>query len=618
MGKIQLLNEQVSSRIAAGEVVERPASIVKELVENAIDAMATAISVRIVDGGVREIRVADNGDGIAPEDMPLSIVKHATSKIYSLADLEHIHTMGFRGEALSSIAAVSMLTIKSRTRQSETGTELFARGGKIEYIRQAGLPEGTTVTVENLFYNTPARLKFLKRYGTEAAVISDILVRLVLARPDISFRYSIADKTVLHSPGNGNLDDAIYTVYGFSLKDALLELSYQWNDLKISGYVGAPGFKYKTQKQGSIFINGRYIRDALIQKTILQAYGERLLKGDFPFYVLKIEMPPQDFDVNVHPNKLAVHFRDENELSYAVMNAIGEALHRNTVSPVLEVGEGVGNVPPTPPRPEEDAVGPLQKMDADELNEAVDDVLRRAAQTSPHVYFMREPTPFETVEKEIKQEEIARQMAFSSPDEKEKQAPAKLLTQVSDYRVIGVAFFGYIIVETGEALYFIDQHAAHERKIYDALIRNAAINRVSQRLLVPVKMSVSAGETLLIRENMDIMKEMGFMVANLSDFSCDVLAVPQILGEVDVRTVFQDIVAALERGDVSPKLRRDKIAKGACKRAVKAGNKMSDADIRELVHTIITSGSIPHCPHGRPVAISVTRKQLEIGFRRRV
>lgn len=700
MGKIQILNETVASRIAAGEVVERPASIVKELLENSIDAHATAIAISIEEGGVREIRVSDNGEGIAPEDMPLTVVKHATSKIFTLEDLEHIHSMGFRGEALASIAAVSMLTIKSRTKNAAFGSELYARGGRVESLRQAGLPDGTTVLVENLFYNTPARLKFLKKPGAEAALISDMVARLILANPQISFRYTAGGKVVYHSPGNGKLEDAIYSVYGFSMKNALIPVDFRLNQTYLRGYIGAPFQAYKTQKHGTLLVNGRYVKNSLVQRSVMRAYGERLLKNNYPFYVLQLTLPAEEVDVNVHPNKLAVHFRDENEVEYVLISALEQALRSTYRPPALELppqkevppaAEKAENPPPpkpwaapslpereeseseeteltpqqrgantrryaaeqevaarhaeeeaermpplfAPPQPEAEAVQRTDSVLDPALSERIDEILQyaqdAALQTAQPLSLHESggtlpieaaldrspPVAEETAAQAFGQSLSQVENRRASIASKAEQAPDIFRGRV-DFRIVGVAFETYLIIEYASTLYLIDQHAAHERKIYDELMAGISKRLVTQHLLTPLRMEITPAEAQLLEENRSLLSDMGFCLARIDLHSCTVTAYPQILGDTDIRQTFQDMLGNLDRGEGSQQVRREKIAKGACKRAIKGGMRMSEADIRELVETSLMQGKIPHCPHGRPVAITLTRTQLEEGFKRRV
>ena len=615
MGKIQLLDATVSARIAAGEVVERPSSIVKELAENAIDANASAITIAVQEGGIREIRVTDNGDGIAPEDMPLAIVKHATSKIYTMDDLEHIYSMGFRGEALSSIAAVSMLTIKSRPKGNEKGTECYVRGGKVEYIKDAGVPEGTSVLVENLFYNTPARLKFLRKQNAETAAITDIVQRLTLAKPEISFRYRAGDKAIFHSPGNASLEDAIYSVYGFTWRGHLLRVNFTYNNIKVTGYIGSPNQTVKTTKYGSIYINGRYVKNAGLHNAILQAYGERLLKGAYPFYVLHFDMPAEDVDVNVHPNKLEVHFRDNNELEYVILTATIEALGQERYAPAIPLtaperatyisaGEEIADT-------QISDIKEAAMLNDSEIAQAIDTVFEIAANPNTKASFFRQPPDFEVWKDDLEN-------LLEKEEEIKKTEQPNMFSKITACTVLGVAFSAYIIVEANDDIYFIDQHAAHERKLYDQLITHTKNKVIQQKLLVPVQVPTTAAEQLLLENNIDAIEDLGFALSNFTNTGVTITAVPQVLGNIDISATFQDIIAALEneRGNIA--VRKDKVAKGACKRAIKAGHKMSLPDIEELVSTIIASGTIPHCPHGRPIAIGITKAQLETSFRRRV
>lgn len=667
MGKIQLLTETVASRIAAGEVVERPASIVKELLENAIDAHATAIAVSIAEGGVREIRVSDNGEGIVAEDMPLTIVKHATSKIFTLEDLEHINSMGFRGEALASIAAVSMLTIKSRPAGSAYGNELYARGGKVEYIRKAGLADGTTVIVENLFYNMPARLKFLKKPGAETALISDMIARLILANPQISFRYTASDKVIYHSPGNGSLVDAIYSVYGFEMKQALIPVDFRFNQIYLQGFIGTPSNVFKTQKHGTLLVNGRYIKNMFVQRTIQRAYGERLLKNNYPFYVLNLMLPTEDVDVNVHPNKLAVHFRDENELEYVLVNAVEQALYTAQKPPVLSLQntqpeKGKINKVFSIAAMEESTVK-LQNLDKEksalselkpkqeeqqskklaeplfsnkikevalkpttispEDSQQIDEILRIASE----VDLKKQPLSMHEAPAYLQKDTLKEfDMAFAHIQKKEEEIrrikgqkqTLDMFTDRVDFKIVGVAFNTYIIIECQNTLYLIDQHAAHERKIYDGLMQNILKRPISQQLLSPMRIEITASERFLLMENLEIISAMGFSFQKIEETFCEITAYPQILGDANIRQTLQDMIGNLEMGDTSIQVRKDKIAKGACKRAIKAGMQMAEADIRALVEEILQSETIPHCPHGRPLAIALTKIQLEDGFKRRV
>ena len=624
MNKINILDEKVSSRIAAGEVIERPSSVVKELVENSIDARANAISIYIEEGGIKTIRVTDNGEGMGKEDVKTSILKHATSKIVSINDLNNIVTMGFRGEALPSIAAVSILTIKSKLKDEDLGTELVCRGGSNITLKEIGIPDGTSITVNNLFYNTPARLKFLKKTSTELGYIVDMVSRLILSHPDISFRLSTPEKTIYHSPGNGELRDAIYSVYGANIKNQLIPVDYRFNSIYLKGFIGAPSFPFRTTKHQTLLVNSRYVRNELVSRTVLNAYGERLMKNNFPFFVLDLSLNPSDIDVNVHPNKLAIHFRDESEIEYVISNAVDIALRKFQHAPYLKFNDVQQEE-----RPKEYA--PVQNSNYINENRynsnsdysGVVDVSKKVADSftsdiSEHNNKKTEnyvPLATDTDISASKQITEPKTVHVKTNLEKE-QLQVDLFKDHLQYRLIGVAFDTYIFIETGDNVYIIDQHAAHERKIYDILYSSVKEKAVSQQLLIPFDFDISYSEKELLLKNLDIINDMGFSFSSISDKTCELTAYPQVLGEIDVRQTLQDLIESLEDNKTSFEIRKDKIAKGACKRAIKGGMQMSDRDIRELLETIMTTKTIPHCPHGRPLAIQLTKDELEHNFGR--
>ena len=626
MAAIKVLSEVVSGRIAAGEVVERPASVVKELLENAIDAGASSIVVAIEEGGIKRIRVTDNGYGIDAQDMPLTIVKHATSKIYTLEDLDNIYTMGFRGEALSSIAAVSMLTIRSKRADAEVGNELKAVGGKNMQLQEAGLPDGTTVLVENLFFNMPARLKFLKKPGTEAAAVSGVVSNLVIAHPGISFKYTSNGNTVYHSPGSGSLLDAIVSVEGPEIKHHLIAVNATFNDMQVSGYTTRPSAAYK-RNNGRIYVNTRAIRAEAIADTVLQAYGERLMKGNFPYYVINLTLPAKDVDVNVHPNKLLVHFRDENALKYLVGNAISDALYRHATTPVIDLvaskeqapsaaepvfraeqapieGSADAQIADNAMLAEAESRTAEQSMIDAEIRAMMEQAMRQATEPQGGL-FLRQFTDIST---QKKRQEREAQEVFEQPS---------VLSKETSYRIIGAVFHSFIAVEAGEAFYLIDQHAAHERLIYDELCGKLRQKLPIQSLLVSGILKVSHQEALVIEENMPYLQNLGIEISPFGTLTYKIDAIPQILEGVSPEALLRDLIEAL-RERTPQTLLSDRLARAACKRAVKAGAVLPEDALDSLIKTLIESETIPNCPHGRPVAICLTKAQLEKSFKRRV
>ncbi|MBR3304652.1 MAG: DNA mismatch repair endonuclease MutL [Clostridia bacterium] len=623
MGRIHILDENVAARIAAGEVIERPASIVKELVENSIDAGASAVSISIENGGLRRIQVSDNGIGIEKEDIPLTVLKHATSKIEKSKDLEHISSMGFRGEALFSIAAVSMFTLRSRPKGAETGNEVRVTGGKVDYIREAGLPEGTTAIAENLFFNTPARLRFLKSVSAETGAVSDIVSRFILGNPSVSFRYSSNGTVIYHSPGNGRLIDALVSVYGKDIRNNTAYADMTFNGVRVYGYIGKHTFYQKSGRNQSLYINGRYVRSDSIRRAATKAYGERMLKGTYPFYVLFIDMPFNEVDVNVHPNKMQVHFRDQGKVEYVVGEAVARAVEGNEQTQVLDIS-AAASVSALIDDKGESISSEKQNETGHAAYDLKDDKEKDLSNEEKDIIRELLPREKKTDKPEIEQGSLFADDGFAFAENRKDRdayaAPVKdreepvPLSGISSAVYIGTAFNTYPIFEMGEVLYLIDQHAAHERMIYDALMADGRV--ISQQLLIPEIMTFPHDQMLVIEENMEMLAEMGIDAEPFGNLSIRVTAVPQIVGEINIRAFFEDILEGA--GDKRNRVRliKDRVARAACKRAVKAGWKLSEDEIMNILKEITVSGVIPHCPHGRPLAIAITKTDLEKGFKR--
>ena len=666
MGKIKILDEIIAGRIAAGEVVERPSSIIKELVENSIDAGATSVSIAIQDGGIRSIRVTDNGNGISKEDMPLTVIKHATSKLAKLSDLESIYTMGFRGEALFSISAVSMMKISSRIKNAEAGSELIANGGKVLSISDAGVPEGTTVSVENLFYNTPARLKFLKKPSVEAANITDLVSKFILSHPEISIRYSSNGSVIYHSAGNGDLKDCISLLYGRETALRIIPLSGQFGAIKISGFIGQPDLTFKNKKHGTIFVNNRYIKSDIVESAILKGYGERLLKGTHPFYCIKIDMPVEDVDVNVHPNKLFVHFKDDHAVEYIVYNAVYQAIStRETTSyvdlePVKrsnrpleneenknEIDNGVessqekqsvyinSNLTDFNPQKDQGASVFIPEIDNVKDDNAIE-------KSKNEISFLQAKSEFDSMRSEqISDKPIsARQFSCSSYEpsksevtelfsklvsndesKEEKQAKKEIpifSESAFSYKIVGTLFSTYILVECGDTVYIIDQHALHERLLYDELTKKTK-NPAILHLLVSEVVTLSHSESVVLQDNLDVLRQMGYEIEPFGPMTFKIDAVPKLCGSLDIRGMIGEIAAELSFGaNANIDIQRDKIARAACKAAIKGGDALTDEQIKAFLKEADATGAIPHCPHGRPIFTAITKVQLEKSFKRRV
>ncbi len=690
MARIKLLDETVSSRIAAGEVVERPASIVKELIENSIDAGATSVSVIIQDGGISSIRVSDNGVGIEKEDLPLTIVKHATSKISNVDDLDRIFSMGFRGEALFSVATVSELSISSRVKHADSGYCLTAKEGKILDIEPKAIGEGTTVISKNLFYNTPARLKFLSTPAQEAAQVSAMVARLILAYPNVSIKYTSGEKTLYHSPGTG-VQDAILSVFGMDRRDKLMQIEANVADSGVYGFVSKPPLFEKSSKYKFAYVNNRAVDAAFMSKIVSSAYGQRILKGEYPFFCLYFTLPYEDVDVNVHPNKLTVRFAKDLP-THLVMQAVSDGIAK-LASPKFTLGSSenkklnvkqeiaavrellefdevksdsvVTDYDPTSLAKSTDEKQLFAKTDIN--NSQNDKILRRIEHENSDLegnlsvgkslreHDKKAHTPTEEDLQNVRNlmmsiressntmtlhQYAPRQKISEVKEEKDEQAPTlidtemketefesakngeaeetqvqPLLSQLADFTYVGSAFNTYIIIEHEDSLYFVDQHAAHERHMYDKLMREQ--KTVSQPLLVGEVVMVSHAQEINLISNKDLLYDMGYEFEEFGPLTYKFSAIPFVLGNCNAAELIADVLSELENG-TKVVLMRDKLASRSCKLAVKAGAKLTKEEAEQIVKEIIRDGSIPHCPHGRPIAVATSKSDLERGFRRRV
>ncbi len=602
MGEIRKLSKSVSDKIAAGEVVERPLSVVKELIENAIDAGSSAVSISITGGGIKQIVVTDNGKGIAAEDVELAFEKHATSKISTEHDLNYISTQGFRGEALASIAAVSVVDMKTKQRDAELGTHIRVSGSRIDGITPAGLPDGTCVSVENLFFNVPARLKFLKSEQQEAAYVSDLVSRYILAYPEISFHYASNGKTVYHSPGNGELKEAVYCIYGAGLIDNIVFVSFEANAVKAYGYVSRPGAVMKNRQNGSLFVNRRFVRSTALNDMVKSAYGPTLVKGESPFFALNITMPPGNVDVNVHPNKLQVRFADTAAVEYVIKEAVAQGCDEIHGSVMLDM-------PTIPEKPR----GFVEMQAPKEVYQTAlfsgfgsislreSEVIERD-NFEPYVYGAALNT--ETV-KDNHQEANVEDISVSKEP---------VINQPLGFRMIGSFSNTYILVEQGENLLIIDQHAAHERLLYNRFISGS--DGASQPLLTPAIITVSHAQKLLIDENMETFSSLGFDIEPFGLLEFKVAAVPAGFLRVPVSTLINDALNEIDENRGREVLQRESIIRAACRSAVKAGDKLSMAELTDLAQSFFITGVIPTCPHGRPVISVITKKQIEKSFKR--
>ncbi len=609
---IQRLPEEVVGKIAAGEVVESPAAAIKELIENSIDAGATNVTVETRDGGIAYFRVTDNGGGIAPEDVKMAFERHATSKIRTADDLFAVQSLGFRGEALASIAAVAKVTLTSRARGSDRGIKAVNIGGRFESIQDAGTPEGTTIMVQDLFFNTPVRLKFLKKPGTEGARVADMVLRMMLSNPTVGFRLIQNDKQVYHSPGDGKLASAIYSAYGREVSERLFAVDGDDGGIHVWGVVGIGAIARSNRTQQSFFINGRYVHSALLTQAVEAACRERVLIGQFPLCVLHLQLPATLVDVNVHPNKLEVRFSDESLVSACIQRIVRDALRQDPIAsapeiklvreelperPAAEVKAQV--IAPPPPEMEQVRMTPPTERFADVAAGFFSQVASTPAKMSERGYIPPPPPP-----------DIAPPVFVAPMPPPVEEAPP--------FSVIGVAFRTYILVQQGDKLLLIDQHAAHERMLYEKLMRSLGEGSGSQQLLVPQVVKVTPAERDRLTQYEEAVREAGFEFDFFGDDAVQVRAVPIILGEPEAKQAFTGMLDQLSELKLlsTQQKRRDAIVQMSCKRAIKGGDTLDNREIAALLEEMRASEAPPTCPHGRPLVVVLTRNELEKRFRR--
>lgn len=603
--KIKLLDASVANKIAAGEVVERPASIVKELVENSIDAGSTNVTVEIKEGGIQFIRITDNGSGMEEEDVKNAFLRHATSKISVAEDLNDIITLGFRGEALASISAVSKVCLTTRTKNAREGTEIQLTGGVIDRFFPCGCAEGTSITVQDLFFNTPVRRKFLKKPSQESAYIFEAVNRLALSNPNISLRFIQDGKTLLRTPGDNNLLSAIRAVFGSDVEKNMIAVNETRNNITLKGYIGKAQIQRNNRSRQILFVNGRSVKNDLVSSAVQQGYQGRLNIGKFPFYVLDVVVSGNLVDVNVHPTKQEVRFADGLPVYDTISDIIADTLKANQEIPTLFKQKEEKEFPKVL---EIETVTPKNTEDNDfsfitpELTKA-DDV--------PEI-FKEQPlqvkdTPFASV--------IQESFVPTPPPVKEAEQEEIVFDFSDDYKITGVLFDTYIIIEQGDDCYIIDQHAAHERLLFERLYSSMEGEPVSQVLLFPQMVKLTPKESAAIEDLLPELEKMGFVIDDMGFGTLSVKAVPEVLSRTDARSFLSSLEENMKNVRTG-ELRRNKLMQMACKSAVKGGDKLTDSDIRILLKLIKEEGVPLSCPHGRPILIRLTKRELEVRFKR--
>lgn len=696
MSKIQVLDPITIDKIAAGEVIERPASVVKELVENAIDAGATAVVVEIKEGGISFMRITDNGCGIDREDVRSAFLRHSTSKIRSVDDLVHIGSLGFRGEALSSISAVSQVELITKTKDQTFGTLYRIAGGKEEDLEDTGAPDGTTFIIRQLFYNTPARRKFLKTPMTEASHVGDLMTRLALSHPHISFQFINNGQSKLHTSGNGKLKDVIYHIYGREIAANLLNADYESNGIKITGFLGKPIISRGNRNFENYYINGRYAKNNIIARAIEDGYKDFTMQHKYPFVVLHIEIDGEHVDVNVHPTKMELRFNNQQEVYNTIYAAIEQGLHEKQLIPHVEMPEPKAapvrteqkvKKPVIPPPQErnldyfmgkmkervmaeyeerkaskdslqknqeslQNQASDMQQNTAESKKDALQNVKRESQYISKNAEqagmynVVREEKNVYMAEKQLSSPEEANVVPEESsviPEKSQEQNKQNVQQEYTDiaknakqmelfednlltreamqkYKVVGQVFETYWLVEYGNNLYIIDQHAAHERVLYEKTLKSMKTREfTSQMISPPIVLTLGMQEAELLETYMDQFTRIGFEIEEFGQDSYAVRAVPDNLFSIAKKDLLMEMIDSLSdeiTRNLSLDLIDEKIASMSCKAAVKGNMKLSIQEVDALIGELLSLDNPYHCPHGRPTIIAMTKRELEKKFKR--
>ncbi len=625
MADIRVLPQSVADKIAAGEVCERPSSVCKELVENSIDAGADKISVEIKSGGIKYIRVTDNGCGISGEFAETAFLRHATSKLSEIDDLESLSTMGFRGEALASICAVARVELITKTKDEEMGTHLVIEGGRKKEKDEIVCNEGTTMVVEDLFKNIPARMKFMKKDITEAGYVADTLSRIALAKPSVSIELISDGKTVFKTTGDGNVKNAVLKVYGVECAKALLAVDFEQNGIKVAGVIGKPEIARGNRTRQTLFVNERYIKNHVVSKIVEEAYKNSLMTGRFPFFVLGITISPKLVDVNVHPAKTEVKFAYEKEVYDAVYYGVKNALFKEDEKPRLNKELSFEK------KPAEDFPKPVQMS----MNFAPkkENVLRDVVKTEPAFKPVqtKKQEPLDVDMKKFTEKYLEYTTPPKDLNEKTEEikiAPkAEIIEEIKieeekePRKIIGQLFDTYILYQQGEDAYLVDQHAAHERMRFEKLLKQREEKTsFSQGLLVPVVLDLDPAERVIMTENMEFFNEYGFEIEEFGKGSFIVRSTPVISSDKEIISLVFEIIEILKVGKKGGIMTIEErtLDTIACKYAIKANKKLSQQEMEELLSGLdeLLEKGITTCPHGRPIKVSLSKYELEKMFKR--
>lgn len=649
---INVLSPRIYNRIAAGEVVEKPASVVKELVENSIDAGASKIKIEIVGGGIEKISVSDNGCGISKDDLPLAFLPHATSKISDIDDLDGIVTLGFRGEALASIASVSLVNLSTKTKEAETGYKIEANGGEISKVVEVARLDGTTITVCDLFYNTPARAKFLRKPKSEESDITHLVEKFMLAHPEISFEYVVDGKSI-YNHASGSLDEVVYLIYGKEVYENLLKLDHEEDGVKVGGYIVSPKLSKPNRTFQSLFVNGRYVENFMVSACVQGAYEHFLMKGRFPIYILKLEIPFDRVDVNVHPNKKEVKFDNSSRIFGIIRRAVEKALvSTNLIADFQFTSEEEKEWSKfdikEDKEPERTGFDAYPQTNFDKMTESegasfrvsVDDESLKEKVVSPKEYQKKgieiiNMPEFSSVKSDVKAknrpggniffdqsgDSLLHEVELSVKNEMKAENLPKveeetfLTSNVEKIKVVGVVFKTYIIAEFEDAVYVIDQHAMHERQNYERLKEQIEKNNVAkQDLLIPYKVELLAKDMEQFRERIANLEQIGFEIRdNGSNF--EILSVPFVISGINLKNFVDDILSSdIYNDKTASGIVNDKLCQTACKHSIRAGDSVSKEEIVYLIEQM--QKNVPLCPHGRPIIVKISKKDFEKMFKR--
>ena len=620
---IQVLDQDTINQIAAGEVIERPAAVVKELVENAIDAKATAITIEIKEGGISFIRITDNGSGIAKDEISTAFLRHATSKIRTKEDLLTVHSLGFRGEALSSIAAVAQVELVTRQTDEITGARYEIEGGREKSMQEVGCQEGTTFIVRNLFFNTPARRKFLKTKTTEGGYVQDLVLRYSLAHPDIRFHYIADGKNKLQTSGDGKLETNIFYNYGPDITRCVIPVELSENGMNLSGFIGKPELSRGNRTFINYFVNGRYIKSPVITGAIEHAYKNYLMSHRYPFVVLMLDIDSSNIDVNVHPTKMEVRFTNQKEVYDLVFRAIVTALKRISLIPEVSLDkETKKEAKPEPQTTREKGPEPFEKARIRENEEAQkpqayprqDTTIPKLKQES--VYVAATPSRPTIADR---QREKSRKEDTAIHYEQQNLATEPVIAEAKpQFRIIGQVFDTYWLVEYGTEMLIIDQHAAHEKVLYEKLMAHLEEkDGITQNLAAPIVVSLSDREIEQPTCNLGVFEKIGFRIEHFGEKDYLITGVPADFLNVASGDLFMEMLDNMEdSGKGHPELILGHCATMACKAAVKGNHKMSFEEARELIGQMLVMDQPYHCPHGRPTTIAMSKQEFEKKFKR--